>query len=150
VYTELGAINWLPDLPRWAKVVTNLLRPGGRLYLAEFHPFRTFAEGDLTVERSYFERGPIVRDDDPGTYANRAADTHNNRSVEWHHTLGDVVTAVASAGLRIEYRHEHAFMRRRFRELTAEGCSMRTIGPRGSAGPPVWGIVDGPGMTDRT
>jgi SAM-dependent methyltransferase len=40
VYTGVGALCWLPDMERWAKVVCDLLRPGGQLYLFEFHPLR--------------------------------------------------------------------------------------------------------------
>ena len=40
VYTGVGALCWLPDMERWAKVVFDLLRPGGQLYLFEFHPLR--------------------------------------------------------------------------------------------------------------
>ena len=38
VYTGSGALCWLPDIHRWARTVANLLRPGGWLHLAEFHP----------------------------------------------------------------------------------------------------------------
>ena len=31
VYTGLGAINWLPDIRRWAGVAAALVRPGGFL-----------------------------------------------------------------------------------------------------------------------
>ena len=41
VYTGLGALNWLPDIERWARVMASLVAPGGCLYLAEFHPFTT-------------------------------------------------------------------------------------------------------------
>ncbi|MGE4253246.1 MAG: class I SAM-dependent methyltransferase, partial [Parvibaculaceae bacterium] len=37
-YVTWGAINWLPDIAQWAKVVASLLKPSGRLYLAESHP----------------------------------------------------------------------------------------------------------------
>jgi SAM-dependent methyltransferase len=36
VYTGKGALCYLPDLPRWAGVVAELLRPGGLLYLVEW------------------------------------------------------------------------------------------------------------------
>ena len=50
VYTSIGAIIWLPDLTRWAGSVAELLAPGGRFYLAEFHPFSVvLGEEDLTV-----------------------------------------------------------------------------------------------------
>ena len=38
VYVSWGALNWLPDIARWAAVVAALLDPGGFLYLLEGHP----------------------------------------------------------------------------------------------------------------
>jgi SAM-dependent methyltransferase len=109
VYTGLGAINWLSDIERWASTMAQLVATGGRFYLAEFHPFtEVFGDDDLTLSRSYFEQGPL-RYDEPGTYADLSAPTVNNRSVEWEHKLGDVVSAIAAAGLRIEFLHEHDY-----------------------------------------
>lgn len=34
--------------------------------------------------------------------------TVHNRSLEWTHPLGTVVTALIEAGLRLEFLHEHA------------------------------------------
>ena len=39
VYSTWGTICWLPDIARWAKVVAEMLAPGGFLYLLEGHPF---------------------------------------------------------------------------------------------------------------
>ena len=109
VYTGIGAILWLPDIDRWASTMAELLVPGGRLYLAEFHPMtEVFGEQDLTVTESYFDRGPKAYDE-PGTYADLSAETTNTRSVEWQHGIGEVVSALAGAGLRIEFLHEHEF-----------------------------------------
>jgi SAM-dependent methyltransferase len=108
VYTGLGAVNWIPDIGRWARTCADLLRPGGFLYLAEFHPFiRIFAwEGDRVIEHDYFDRAPTFGDS-PGTYTDFDAPTVDNASYEWQHTLGDVVTAVAEAGLVLELLGEH-------------------------------------------
>ena len=38
VYTGVGALCWLPNVARWARVVAELLRPGGRLFIREAHP----------------------------------------------------------------------------------------------------------------
>ena len=38
VYVTWGSLNWLPGIWRWARVVAELLSPGGFLYLAEQHP----------------------------------------------------------------------------------------------------------------
>lgn len=107
VYTGAGALCWLPDLSWWAEVAAALTRPGGFVYLAEFHPFAdTLDDQARTVSGDYFNRAPHVSDV-PGTYADADAETVNNRSVEWLHGIGDVVTALAGAGLRVELLHEH-------------------------------------------
>ena len=38
VFTGIGALCWLPSVSRWAEVVAELLRPGGRLFIREGHP----------------------------------------------------------------------------------------------------------------
>jgi SAM-dependent methyltransferase len=109
VYTGIGALNWLPDLRRWADVVRGLLAPGGFLYLFEFHPIEwVFADEDLTVERDYFDSNALVFDD-PGTYAELEAKTVNDRTEEWQHPLSEVITAVIDAGLVLELVREHDF-----------------------------------------
>lgn len=109
VYTGLGAINWLPDLRRWAEVVASLVEPGGFLYLSEFHPFSdVFAEDDLTVVNPYFTDEPWI-DDGPGSYADRAAPTVHNRSYERDNPLSAVVSTLIDVGLRIELLHEHDY-----------------------------------------
>ena len=124
VYTGLGALNWLPDVDCWAQVMASLLAPGGRLYLAEFHPFSgVFGEQDLAVEYPYFHAQPLEFDE-PGTYADLDAVTVHNRSLEWNHGIGSVVSALIAAGLRIELLHEHAqtlFPRWPFLEADADG-----------------------------
>lgn len=111
VYTGLGAINWLPDLERWAGVVRELVAPGGFLYLAEFHPFTdVFGDEDLKVVNDYF--GPPEGrqiEDEGGTYANLAAKTVHNVTHEWWHSLGEVLDAVLGAGLRLELFSEHDY-----------------------------------------
>ncbi|MFJ8920655.1 class I SAM-dependent methyltransferase [Streptomyces sp. NPDC102415] len=108
VYTGTGALNWLPDVPRWAEVAASLVAPGGFLYLAEFHPLTDCLDDETgsTITYDYFSRDAWV-DESPGTYADFDAATVHNRSVEWQHPVGEVVSALAAAGLRIEFLHEH-------------------------------------------
>lgn len=110
VYTGKGALNWLPDMEAWAGVVTDLLAPGGRLYLSEFHPVTwVFGGDDLTVAHDYFPGADPLIDDGPGTYADLDATTVHNQTGEWAHPLGEIVSALAGAGLRIEWLHEHPY-----------------------------------------
>jgi SAM-dependent methyltransferase len=106
VYTGFGALNWLPDIHRWAGVMASLAAAGGMLYLAEFHPVHgIFGDDDLTVTYPYFKAEPFVWDE-PGSYADLTADTTNNRTIEWAHGLGEVVSAVIDAGFTVELLHE--------------------------------------------
>jgi SAM-dependent methyltransferase len=106
VYTGLGALNWLPDVRRWAEVAAALVAPGGFLYLAEFHPVHhVLADDDLTAVNPYFHDDPMVWDE-PGTYADLTADTTANRTHEWTHGVGEVVSSVIDAGLVVEHLHE--------------------------------------------
>jgi len=108
VYTGLGALNWLPDVERWAQVMAALVRPGGTFYLAEFHPVgNVFGDDDLSVAYPYFgDRERPLEFDEPGTYAQLDAPTQHNRTVEWTHGVGSVVSALIDAGLTIELLHE--------------------------------------------
>jgi len=110
VYTGLGALNWLPDVEAWARVVASLLVEGGFLYLAEFHPI-TWALGDeqMAFERDYFHSVEGERFEESGTYAELDAETDHNVTREWNHTLADVIGAVLAAGLRLESFDEHDF-----------------------------------------
>ncbi len=126
VYTGTGALVWLPDMPRWAGVVATLLEPGGFLYLVEGHPFAQIlddAQG-ANIVRDYFDDRPWV-EDYPYTYTDGPALKHT-RSVEIQHRLGQIVTALADAGLRIDFLNEHDFDAfQRFESLERHGGQYR-------------------------
>jgi SAM-dependent methyltransferase len=108
LYTGKGALNWLPDIRAWARVAAALTRKGGTLYLTEFHPFAwVFADDSLEVAYDYFHRDEPFLDESPGTYADPSARLANSTTHEWAHPIGDVVSALAAAGFRIELLHEH-------------------------------------------
>ena len=112
VYTGVGALCWLPDIRGWASIVAGLLRPGGRLFLHEGHPM-LFAladarpDGVLAVEYPYFERPEPTVFDDPGTYVATDAVFSATVTHEWNHGLGEIVTALLDAGLRLTGLVEH-------------------------------------------
>ena len=113
VFVTWGALCWLPDLSAWAKVVAHFLKPGGFLYLADAHPFAMALEdveggsqGHPDLHLPYFQSGPIV-EDDPTDYANKKVRLSNCRTYEWCHSLASIVTGIASAGLNLQWLHEH-------------------------------------------
>ncbi len=110
VYVNLGALNWLPDVWQWAEIVAALLRPGGRLYLRESHPFAdALADDSLEVGYDYFADAEPLSWEDAGTYADAEAETVHNRSFEWQHPISEVVSAVLAQGLHLDLLHEQPF-----------------------------------------
>ena len=112
VYTGVGALCWLPDIRGWAQVVAGLLRPGGRLFLREGHPALWATadprpDGLLVLEHPYFERPDPTVWDDPGTYVQTDATFAHNRTAEWNHGLGEIVTALLDNGLQLTMLVEH-------------------------------------------
>lgn len=112
VFTSYGTIYWLQDLKRWAQAIRALLKPGGFFYIAEFHPFLyVFSENDLDglkLGYPYFDAAePLELDEEPGSYANRAAPTLVNRHYGWQHGVGAILNALIGAGLQIEFFNEH-------------------------------------------
>lgn len=117
VYTGVGALCWLRDINRWAEIVAGCIRPGGRLYLREGHPILWASDHDrdddlLVVSEAYFERTEPTTWDEQGTYVEVPDDTvfEHTRSHEWNHGIGEILTAVLAAGLRIDAFEEHRFL----------------------------------------
>ncbi|HUG62151.1 MAG TPA: class I SAM-dependent methyltransferase [Methylomirabilota bacterium] len=111
VYVTWGAINWLPDIAAWARVVASLLKPGGRLYLAESHPVTLcLEERDGRIEAAYDWRTPADRPlmfADATTYTGDAREIVNTATYEWIHPTSDVIGAVVGAGLALTRFAEH-------------------------------------------
>lgn len=110
VYTGIGALCWLPDIPRWARLAAELLRPGGFLYLVEAHPFSGVLDDQtgLVISRDYFDDTPRL-ESCPYTYTDGDAELAHPTQVEFPHTMGEILTALTQAGLRLEFLHEHDF-----------------------------------------
>ena len=112
VFTGIGALLWLPDIRRWAGVVADLLRPGGRLFLREGHPMlwslaESREDGLLVVDFPYFEQPEPVVWSEPGTYVRTDVEFTNITTHEWSHGLGEIVTALLDHGLELTMLVEH-------------------------------------------
>jgi SAM-dependent methyltransferase len=128
VYSGRGALNWLPDVRRWAEVVAELLDPGGILYIREGHPVLwslDWREDDdlLVIRFPYFKTPEPVPWDDEHTYLGSGTVAHP-RTYEWNHGIAEMLSAVTSAGLRIESYEEH-------RELEWQGLPHMALGDDG-------------------
>lgn len=108
IYTSYGTIGWLPNLDKWAKVITQFLKPGGQLVFVEFHPVVwMFDDNFKTVAYNYFNVEPIIETEE-GTYADKDANI-KQESVGWNHDLSEVLNSLLKNGLTINCFNEYNY-----------------------------------------
>src|SRR5580700_9583312 len=101
VYTGKGALIWMSDLTAWAMDVARLLRPAGHLFVYEAHPMVPLWSWDEDQPRIRTDRSYFSRSHENDTFPAGGA-------TEWQRTLGQIITAVVSAGLEVLHVGEHA------------------------------------------
>lgn len=111
VYTGIGALCWLPRVRPWARVIADLLRPGGWFFMREGHPILwSLAERShdlLVLDHPYFETEAPMVWDEPGTYVETDQVFQSTITHEWNHGLSEVLTALMDAGFQLTMLVEH-------------------------------------------
>jgi SAM-dependent methyltransferase len=139
VYTSKGVLGWLPDIVGWARVAAHFVKPGGFFYITETHPVaeafenEEVAPGELKLMYPYWTHREPVSFEAHGSYADPTAPTDGLVEHGWGHSLGEIVTALIDAGLRIEFLHEFDFVEWPVAFLV-EGDDGRWRLPPGTAG----------------
>jgi SAM-dependent methyltransferase len=100
VVTEGGVLVWLHDLAAWADGIAAALRPGGRFLLSEEHPVAMCVDAELRWVEDYFDESVFTESGWDHFELTGPAATETKHERFWR--LGQVVTALAQAGLRIE------------------------------------------------
>ncbi len=108
VFTSYGTIGWLPDLAPWAAMIFERLKPGGRFYIAEFHPVVWMFDDDFTHIKYSYENQEVIVTESEGTYTDRNADI-KGKEYSWNHSISEVLNALINAGLKIEMFNEHMY-----------------------------------------
>lgn len=109
VYTSYGAINWLNDLDKWAKIINRYLKPNGIFYMVEFHPFIYTLNDNSEIVDSYFKSKPLETIVE-NSYTDKSEVLKKNlKHVEWHHSLSEVLNSLISNGMTIEFLNEFPY-----------------------------------------
>lgn len=105
VFTSYGTIGWLPDLDKWAKIISHFLNPNGQFIFVEFHPFVWMFDDDLNrIAYNYFKDEPIV-EVKKSSYTDGKL-TEKIEDVSWNHSLSEVITSLIENGLNIQTLNE--------------------------------------------
>jgi SAM-dependent methyltransferase len=124
VFSSYGIVCWLPDLEAWARGIATVLEPDGRFVLVEFHPAAEMFDERWNLADDYPSGGePRLLQEGVGDYVGEsgggltpAGFVEGERDFENPHRchlfrwgLGEVVTALARAGLRIVTLQEYPY-----------------------------------------
>lgn len=108
VFSSYGTIGWLPDINRWAEIVSHYLKPGGELLLVEFHPAVWMYDNDFKgIEFGYFNSKPIV-ETETGSYTDKEAPIETTM-ITWNHPLSDVLNATLKNGMSVQLLNEYNY-----------------------------------------
>ncbi|MBL7831875.1 MAG: methyltransferase domain-containing protein [Saprospiraceae bacterium] len=100
VFTTYGTIGWLPDLKPWAKLISKLLKPGGRLVFVEFHPVVWTLDENFDHIKYFYFNVEEIKEIEEGTYADRYVSI-KNESISWNHSLTEVLQNLIDENLKI-------------------------------------------------
>ena len=124
VFSSYGIICWLPHLEAWARGIAAVLRSGGRFVLVDFHPAAEMFDERWVHARAYPSGGErLLLEEGVGDYVAGSAggltpagfeEGHRgfenpNRCHLFRWGLGEVITALAAAGLRIAVLKEFPY-----------------------------------------
>ena len=114
VLITVGALAWIPDLAGFFRIAAGFLSDRGKLLIHEQHPvanvFYCDCESGFDAafpeqpRYSYFRTEPLVSEGGLDYYGGTEYEAHP--SVEFFHTMGDIVSSLSAAGLRIESMEE--------------------------------------------
>lgn len=112
VFCSWGTVSWLPDIKRWAEIIAHFLKPGGWFYIADVHPTMLMMEdedpeGPVRVAYPYFHKPEPLRFESSVAYIDNETKLAVTETYEWNHPIGEIVTSLIDAGLRLDFLHEH-------------------------------------------
>jgi SAM-dependent methyltransferase len=141
VFSTYGTIGWLPDMNKWADIVSHFLKPGGKLILIELHPMLwMFDENFKNIEYSYFNVQPIIESTE-GTYANHNAPIQM-KEVGWNHDLGEVFSSLLHEGLTVLDFQEYDYSPHNcFKGMVERAPKQYVLETHGSKMPMVYSLV---------
>jgi len=108
LYTGRGSLLWIQDLDPWASVVRRLVAPEGRFVLFEGHPAEWLFDVDddgrwIATDYDYFA-GPEASRGWAPEYIDRLSIADADQAWKFARawTLGEIITALLRAGVRLD------------------------------------------------
>jgi len=115
VFTSEGVLVWLPDLEKWATIISRFLKRGGKFYIREGHPFIKVFDDEIKTQE-FKIRYPYFTPSEPCQFRGSETYTESKRKIEpmdwyeWNHSVSEIINSLIRAGLTIEFFNEYPFI----------------------------------------
>ena len=64
IFSSYGVIGWLPDMDKWAKIISSHLKHGGKFVFVEFHPVVWMFDNKFEkIEYDYAKKDEIIEEE---------------------------------------------------------------------------------------
>jgi hypothetical protein len=128
---------WVSDLWRYYQEAVRILRPGGRLIVSEYHPFRRVwktSPTSLELGFNYFDRGPHRFDAASDVLYTAPGKLEQ---FEFHWTVADYISALLSAGCQLIHAEEFGDARESWERAPVASlpAALLLVGRRNGQGP---------------
>ncbi len=118
VFITIGSLAWLPDLPGFFQIVSNMLKPSGHLVIYEMHSFAYVfpciddpdydPQNPYNVTYSYFRKEAWANNDGIDYLGGEKYEGKTNYS--YTQTLSDIINPIIKSGMTLreflEYPHD--------------------------------------------
>lgn len=108
VFTSYGTIGWLPDLDKWAELISFYLKKGGLFYMADFHPVLWMFDDEFKSIRYSYENSELITVESNGTYTDREA-AIKAKEFSWNHSISEILNALLRHGLELKMFNEYMY-----------------------------------------
>ena len=110
-YMEGGILHYFHDINKFMSVIYNIIKPGARLILSDFHPFGkimgTLSSGGLKEDADYFATGIAEAEMPHAGYYSEEQRKLFPRCLVRRYTLSEIINAVLNAGFILKSFDEH-------------------------------------------
>ena len=106
-FMSYGVITWLPEISELARILRSILKPGGEVVIADFHPgLYMYDFESKKVEFPYHNTG-VNKDVEEGSYASEG--NEERVTYFWSHSISEVIMGLIENEFEIEVFKEYLY-----------------------------------------
>ncbi len=108
IFTTYGVVGWLPELDKWAALISGYLKKDGFFYMAEFHPVVWMFDEEFSRVQYYYHNEKVIEIEGQGTYTDGGQEIRH-KEYSWNHSISEVLNALLNNGLQLKFFNEYPY-----------------------------------------